>query len=107
MPADRQSDSSPGSAAAPYPYRYERTTTIAALVQRFADLEAGADTSQPARIAGRLTTIRAHGKIAFADISDPTGKLQLFAQPAGLGDDGFEAFLGLNVGDIVGASGRS
>ncbi|MDQ3878567.1 MAG: lysine--tRNA ligase [Actinomycetota bacterium] len=89
-----------------YPYRYERTTTVASLRDRFEDLESGSDTGQPARIAGRITTIRSHGKVAFADISDGSAKLQLFAQPNGLGDDGFDDFLQLSVGDIVGASGE-
>jgi lysyl-tRNA synthetase class 2 len=89
-----------------YPYRYERTATVASLRDRFDDLETGTDSGLPARIAGRLQTIRSHGKVAFADISDGTGKLQLFAQPQALGDDGFEKFASLNVGDIVGASGE-
>ncbi|MFN2593967.1 MAG: lysine--tRNA ligase [Actinomycetota bacterium] len=89
-----------------YPYRYERTTTIESLIERFAELETGADSGQPARIAGRLVTIRGHGKVAFADLSEGSNKLQLFAQPQGLGDDGFEAFTALNVGDVVGASGE-
>ncbi|MEA2475849.1 MAG: lysyl-tRNA synthetase, class [Actinomycetota bacterium] len=89
-----------------YPYRYERTATVLSLRDRFDDLQSGTDSGLPARIAGRLQTIRSHGKVAFADISDGTGKLQLFAQPEGLGEDGFESFAALGVGDIVGASGE-
>ena len=90
----------------PYPYRYERTSAISDLRERFDDLEAGAESDYDARIAGRVMTIRSQGKVAFADLQDASGRIQLFAQVAVLGDDGMEAFGGLGVGDIVGAEGR-
>jgi lysyl-tRNA synthetase, class II len=89
-----------------YPYRYERDTTIADLRSRFDDLEPGAESGFQARIAGRVLTTRGHGKVAFADLMDGTGRLQLFAQIAVLGDDGMDAFTALGVGDIVGAAGE-
>ncbi|MDP9068486.1 MAG: lysine--tRNA ligase [Actinomycetota bacterium] len=89
-----------------YPYRYERDSTIGDLRSRFGELESGAETGAAARIAGRIMTIRSHGKVAFADLMDGSGRMQLFAQHAVLGDDGMEAFTGLGVGDIVGASGE-
>ncbi|MDQ4094806.1 MAG: lysine--tRNA ligase [Actinomycetota bacterium] len=89
-----------------YPYRYERTATVADVRQRFDDIEAGADTGTTLRLAGRLRTVRAHGKVAFADLQDSTGTLQLFAQVGVLGDDGMDAFTSLGVGDIVGAEGE-
>ena len=89
-----------------YPYRYERTAAIADLRERFEGLEAGAESGTEARLAGRIMTIRSHGKVAFADLADGTGRLQLFAQQAVLGDEGMEAFTSLGVGDIVGAAGE-
>lgn len=89
-----------------YPYRYERTTTAGELQERFAELEAGAETGTTARVAGRLRTVRAHGKLAFADLQDAAGRIQLFAQAAVLGEQGMTAFAGLGVGDIVGAEGE-
>jgi lysyl-tRNA synthetase, class II len=89
-----------------YPYRYERTATAGDLRERFADLEAGAETGHTARLAGRLMTVRTHGKLAFADLHDATGRLQLFAQLGVLGEEGMAAFGSLNVGDIVGAEGE-
>ena len=89
-----------------YPYRFERNFAIADLRDRFGDLEAGSETGTPASIAGRVMTIRSHGKVAFADLMDGSGRLQLFAQHAVLGDEGMEAFTALGVGDIVGASGE-
>jgi lysyl-tRNA synthetase class 2 len=89
-----------------YPYRYERSATAAELHERFADLESGAATGTTASLAGRLRTVRTHGKLAFADLQDGSGRIQLFAQQDVLGDDAMAAFAALNVGDIVGASGE-
>ena len=90
---------------APYPYSFERTALAGDLHARFDSLEPGAESGQDVRVAGRVMTTRSHGKIAFADLVDPTGRIQLFAQHAVLGDDGMEGFAALNVGDLVGAEG--
>ena len=89
-----------------YPYRYERTASVEDLQERYEDLEAGAETGNSARIAGRLMTIRSQGKVAFADLQDASGRIQLFAQQAVLGDDAMKEFSRLGVGDIVGAEGE-
>jgi len=89
-----------------YAYRYERTHEIAPLRDRFESLEAGAGSDEQVRLAGRIMTMRAHGKLAFADLLDSSGRIQLFAQHAVLGDEGMEAFGKLGVGDIVGAAGE-
>jgi lysyl-tRNA synthetase class 2 len=51
-------------------------------------------------------TIRSQGKVAFADLQDTSGRIQLFAQQAVLGDEAMKAFSALGVGDIVGAEGE-
>ena len=89
-----------------YPYRYERTATAADLQERFGDLETGAETGTSLRMAGRIRTIRTHGKVAFADLQDGTGTIQLFAQHGVLGEEGLAKFSSLGVGDIVGAEGE-
>ena len=89
-----------------YPYRYERTATAAEVQERFGDIDAGAETGATVRLAGRIRTIRTHGKVAFADLQDATGTVQLFAQHGVLGDEGLERFSALGVGDIVGTDGE-
>ncbi|HYP23744.1 MAG TPA: lysine--tRNA ligase, partial [Actinomycetota bacterium] len=91
---------------APYPYSFERTAFAGDLHEQFGELEAGAESGKDVRVAGRVMTTRSHGKIAFADLVDPSGRIQLFAQHAVLGDDGMEGFAQLTVGDIAGAEGQ-
>ncbi|HEX2056770.1 MAG TPA: lysine--tRNA ligase [Actinomycetota bacterium] len=91
---------------APYPYSFERTALAGDLHTRFGSLEAGGESGHDVRVAGRVMTTRSHGKIAFADLVDPSGRIQLFAQHAVVGDDGMEAFASVNVGDVVGAEGE-
>ena len=89
-----------------YPYRYERTASALDLHDRHGKLEPGSGSGEEVRIAGRLMSTREHGKIAFADLQDGSGRIQLFAQQAVLGDDAMAEFLTLSVGDIVGAEGE-
>jgi lysyl-tRNA synthetase, class II len=89
-----------------YPYRFERTTTIGPLRQRHGELEPGSDTGERVSVAGRVMTVRGQGKVAFADLVDASGRIQLFAQLDVLGAEGMAAFLEVGVGDIVGIEGE-
>ncbi|HWC13031.1 MAG TPA: lysine--tRNA ligase [Actinomycetota bacterium] len=89
-----------------YPYRYERTATIGPVRDRHGAAEPGTDTGEQISVAGRLMTMREHGKVAFADLADATGRIQLFAQVDVLGAEAMAAFVGLSAGDIVGAEGE-
>src|SRR5438309_944519 len=80
---------------------FDRSHTAAELQEQFTDLQAGADSRWAVRVAGRLTASRTQGKVAFGDLVDGTGKIQLFV-PAEL----VETFEALDSGDIVGASGE-
>ena len=91
---------------ASYPYRYERTAMIGDLRERHSALDAGTDSGEQVSVAGRVMTVRGHGKVAFADLVDASGRIQLFAQSDVLGDEGMEAFTHIGVGDIVGVEGE-
>jgi lysyl-tRNA synthetase class 2 len=58
-----------------------------------------------ASVAGRMMLKRIMGKASFATLQDATGRIQLFVTRDGLGDDGYERFKHLDLGDIVGAEG--
>lgn len=57
-------------------------------------------------IAGRIMSIRRHGKAAFCDVMDQSGKLQVYFKKDILGDVLFERYKNLDVGDIVGLKGE-
>src|SRR5437868_13624341 len=86
------------------PRRFDRTSTPGELVAKYGSLEPGASTGEIYRVAGRIQTTRGHGKVAFADLGDWGGKIQLFGLADWLGDR-FEDFLALGVGVLLGGCG--
>ncbi|HPC62841.1 MAG TPA: OB-fold nucleic acid binding domain-containing protein, partial [Verrucomicrobiota bacterium] len=56
-------------------------------------------------IAGRITAHRDMGKSMFLDVRDQTGRLQVYAQKNVLGDELFDVFRHLDLGDFIGAKG--
>ena len=59
----------------------------------------------PAQVAGRLVSLRHHGKTCFAHLMDYTGRIQLYARADQLGEE-FALFRALDVGDFVGVTGE-
>jgi len=91
----------------PFPYRFERTHTAAEIKAAHGDLGPEARTGVEVRVAGRIMALRRMGKIAFADLQDRTGRIQLFASQKGLGEEQYRLFTSeLDLGDIVGAWGE-
>lgn len=56
-------------------------------------------------VAGRITAHRDMGKSMFIDVRDQTGRLQVYAQKNVLGDEQFDLFRHLDLGDIIGVRG--
>src|SRR3954447_9589671 len=88
----------------PFPPAFPDRTPIADVLARYASLEAGQETEDSHRLAGRLSARRGHGKAAFLDLVDRTGRIQLHARKDILGDS-FEGLLDLDLGDLVGVQG--
>lgn len=61
---------------------------------------------QPVVLAGRLMTIRSHGKTAFANIRDLSGDIQVYFRKDVLGEDEYKHVKMLDMGDIVGVEGH-
>ena len=64
-----------------------------------------AERSEPVSLAGRLMVKRVQGGLVFADLQDGSGRIQLMATRSILGDEEFERFADLDLGDIVGVTG--
>jgi lysyl-tRNA synthetase class 2 len=90
----------------PYPIRFDRTDTTADLRSRYADLEPDVRTGQTVRVAGRLTSIRGHGRLSFANLEDVTGKIQLLMQEANLDESSATVLANFDLGDWIGAEGE-
>ncbi|MCF7899460.1 hypothetical protein K9L05_02310, partial [Candidatus Babeliales bacterium] len=59
-------------------------------------------------LAGRLMTIRDHGKTFFANIQDVSGTLQLYIKQSEIGQDLFDFFKSkIDAGDIIWVKGTS
>jgi lysyl-tRNA synthetase, class II len=89
----------------PYPYRFDRTHTVAEVRVEHADLGPGTETDAAVTVAGRVLLIRRQGKLIFATMRDRSGEVQLFVSKAVVGDDAFAAFDALDLGDWLGVRG--
>jgi len=58
------------------------------------------------KTAGRIYSFRTHGNIAFADLKDETGKIQIFFKKDLLGKENYKNLKYLDVGDIIGVEGE-
>lgn len=61
---------------------------------------------QPVVIAGRLMTIRSHGKTAFANLRDLSGDIQVYFRKDVMGEEDYKYVKMLDMGDIVGIEGH-
>lgn len=74
--------------------------------QALADYSKSCDESKEYKIAGRLMSLRDHGKTFFAHLQDRSGQIQLYIKKEALGDETFALFKKyFDVGDIVFARG--
>ena len=55
------------------PYRFDPTTTAAAVEAEYGGLSDGEETGVVVSVAGRLMLRRDQGKLAFGDLQDATG----------------------------------
>ena len=61
---------------------------------------------QPVVMAGRLMTMRSHGKTAFANIRDKAGDIQVYFRKDVMGEEAYEFVKMLDIGDIIGVEGH-
>ncbi len=80
---------------------------ISALKERYAELADGASSGEDHTVAGRIRSIRRHGKMAFIDLEDSTGQCQLFCRANVVEPKSWELVGTLDVGDIVSATGEA
>ena len=89
----------------PFPYRFQRTHSAAQLQREFAAVG-----STPAEaivaVMGRVMAIRDHGRSAFLDVLDFSGRVQVYADARHAPEAHRVVDRFLSAGDIVGVRGR-
>ena len=86
----------------PYPYSFSRTHLSDQIIQDAHSLMAS---EQAVRIAGRLVSVRGHGRSNFAHLLDGAGKIQIYLRQEEVGEEPFALFRLLDIGDIIGLWG--
>lgn len=96
----------------PYAYRWESTHHAAELQEKFADLSNGEEVEVEVAVAGRILARRVFGKLAFFNLQDETGTIQLYLEKKRITatmEDVPNAFNHLkqltDIGDIIGVKG--
>jgi lysyl-tRNA synthetase class 2 len=89
----------------PFPHEFDGVEPIASVRSEHAGLEAGSETDVSHRVAGRLAARRGQGKMAFLDLVDRSGRIQLQARVDELGPEGMELLLSFDLGDLIGVDG--
>ena len=85
----------------PYPHNFERIHFAGAIVENFDDFQ-----NKTVTVAGRIMSLRRHGKAGFCHIVDASGKIQLYVRQDHVAENQFKLFELIDIGDIVGVTGE-
>ena len=90
-----------------YPRKWEFTHTLPAILAQYSSHTAEQLETQKVRVrvAGRVVTIRPHGKAGFAHLTGGGVRLQIYVRLDAVGDLDFALFKLLDVGDLIGVEG--
>ena len=85
----------------PYPYNFDVSHHSKEIVDGFDNM-----TDKPVSVAGRIVSLRKMGKASFFHVQDMEGKIQVYIKRDEVGEGIYEIFKLLDMGDIVGISGK-
>ncbi len=89
----------------PFPREFPGRSAITDVRAAHESLEPGQEGTEAVRVAGRLTARRGQGKVAFLDVEDRDGKIQVWASIDRLGEEAMGRLLDLDLGDLLGVEG--
>ena len=92
----------------PFGKRFERSHLAAEILEKYGELEKEELDNQniSVTIAGRVMTKRGKGKAGFAHIQDLSGQIQIYVRQDAVGEEQYEVFNLIDLGDIVGIKGQ-
>ncbi len=85
----------------PFGCKFEATHFSVDIVDGFDQLE-----GKEVTIAGRLISIRSHGKASFAHLQDYRGQIQIYLRQDQLGSEKYELLDLFDIGDFIGVRGE-
>ena len=90
-----------------YPRKVELSHTIPQILAQYSGKTTGELAAQKIqlRIAGRVMSLRPHGKAAFAHLAGGGARLQVYIRLDAVGERDWELFRLLDVGDLIAAEG--
>lgn len=93
----------------PFGERFDRSHTADTVQAEFGDFskEELETKDTVLSLAGRVMTKRGKGKAGFAHIQDLSGQVQIYVRKDAVGDEMYELFEDLDIGDIIGVSGTA
>jgi lysyl-tRNA synthetase class 2 len=90
----------------PYAYKFDRTHSINEVLEKYSSIKSNEKIENiKISVAGRIRSVRRHGKLSFADIEDFTGKIQVYLSMENVNEKEYELFQKLNIGDFIGVEG--
>ena len=81
----------------PYPHKYAPTHKSQYILNHYDELE-----GPTVCVAGRIMALRKMGKASFAHVMDSTGRIQIFIRRDDVGEDIYNHFKLLDIGDFAG-----
>lgn len=93
----------------PYPHRFDVTSDSKKIIENFTDAQSDEEKEKQKEnivsVAGRIMAIRKMGKATFCHIKDETGKIQIYIKKDDVGENAYNVFKLLDIGDIIGVKG--
>ena len=90
-----------------YAAGFKKNISIIELQKKYSSLNPGEKSDDFLKLAGRIMIFRVHGKATFCDIKDQDEKVQLYINIKSVGEDKYNEFLDLDIGDWVGVQGNA
>ena len=84
----------------PYPHKFSPTHKSVEILDGFNNLE-----NKTVCIAGRIMALRKMGKASFIHVMDDQGRIQIFIKEDNVGENIYNVFKLMDIGDFIGISG--
>ena len=90
----------------PFAPKITPTHKAGSILKDYAHLEAGQESGHRVAVAGRIMSLRKMGKASFAHVRDVSGSIQLYLRADTVGEETYNLFRKIDIGDIVWAEGE-